>query len=99
MSSDNGQKEHEAQLEKWRKQIDSIDDRLLESLNQYLRERFAVVKKIGVYKRENKLNVRAEDRRQEVIKRWQRGLGSRLLDADIKIIAEIIIEESERLER
>lgn len=57
-------------LEDWRKEIDAIDRKIINSLA----ERIEIVKKIGKYKKENKIS--ALDK-----KRWQEILQSNLNEA------------------
>ncbi len=59
-------------LENWRKQIDALDEELLQILSQ----RISIVKRIGAYKKKNKIPPLDE-------KRWKEVLDSQLSRAKI----------------
>lgn len=50
-------------LEDWRKQIDALDEELL----QILSKRIDIVRKVGLYKKENQMPPLDEERWQEVL--------------------------------
>lgn len=58
-------------LEDWRKQIDILDEKII----TLLAKRMNVVKKIGEYKREQKISVLDTNR-------WEKVIASRLIEAE-----------------
>ncbi len=58
-------------LERWRKQIDTIDEKILTSLSQ----RVDIIQKIGKFKKENKISTLDK-------KRWEDILNSKLKKAE-----------------
>ncbi|EKE27995.1 MAG: 3-deoxy-7-phosphoheptulonate synthase [uncultured bacterium (gcode 4)] len=67
-------------LTEWRKQIDNIDEEII----KLLWERFSIVEKIWIYKKENNIEIIQIDRWQQVladrIKLWaENGLSSELI--------------------
>jgi chorismate mutase-like protein len=81
-------------LAKYRRQIDSLDDRLLKLLN----ERAEVVKKVGLIKEKHHLPIRVAKREEEVIKRLQDQNPGPLPSAAIRHLWERIIEEMRAVE-
>ena len=82
-------------LSDWRRQIDEIDRKLVELLNQ--RSRCAL--EIGKLKQEEKLPLYQPDRERDVLKNAERANSGPLTDAAIRRLFERIIDEARSVER
>jgi chorismate mutase len=83
------------ELERWRKQIDGIDEQLLKLLNQ--RSQCAV--EIGHFKRKVNLPAYQPERELEVLRHVVESNPGPLDDAAIRRLFERIIDEARSLER
>ena len=54
------------ELEKFRKEIDEVDDAILENLSK----RMDIIERLYEYKRKNNLSIVSEDRKNKMEKRW-----------------------------
>jgi len=82
-------------LEKWRTQIDDIDAKLIEMLN----ERASCSRKIGKFKLEQNLPVFHPDREKEIFDRICKSNPGPLPDNSLLTIFRCIIEESRKLQQ
>jgi chorismate mutase len=82
-------------LSDWRRQIDEIDRKLVELLNQ--RSKCAL--EIGKLKQAEKLPLYQPEREREVLKNAERSNGGPLTDAAIRRLFERIIDEARSAER
>ncbi len=83
-------------LESYRKQIDAIDEELL----TLLKKRLHIAEKIGMYKKENNIDVLDKSREHEIIEKLsnkakEHGLPESLL----KEIWRLLFEEAYRVEK
>ncbi len=81
------------QMQKYREEINNIDSNLI----KLLEKRFKIVKKIGVYKKKNKLPIQDLKREKEIIEKKKKE--SRLSGKFIQEIFSLIFLESKRLQR
>lgn len=81
------------QMQKHREEINKIDS----SIIKLLEKRFKIVKKIGVYKKKNKLPIQDLKREKEIIEKKKKE--SRLSGKFIWEIFSLIFLESKRLQR
>ena len=82
-------------LADWRRQIDEIDRKLVELLNQ--RSRCAL--EVGKLKQSEKLPLYQPDREQEVLRNAESANSGPLTDAAIRRLFERIIDEARSIER
>ena len=82
-------------LSDWRRQIDEIDRKLVELLNQ--RSRCAL--EIGKLKQAENLPLYQPDREQEVLQKAEAANSGPLTDAAIRRLFERIIDEARSIER
>lgn len=86
----------EISIEVLRKQIDGIDDKIL----QLLSERFALCDAIGLYKKQNQLSVVQNERFAEVLRSWKKqGSQYGLSEELIEKLLQLIHEESINIQR
>lgn len=86
----------EKQLEEWRKEIDKLDQELIELLEK----RFELSKKIGEFKHTNKLPIIDEKRYQELLDNVTSYGKTHRIDTEfIKIIFSIIHDQSIKLQK
>lgn len=84
-------------LEKWRKQIDTIDEKILTSLAQ----RVEIIQKIGKFKKENKISALDRERWQDLLqsnlKKGQAlGLSKKFIKDLLSLIHKYSIELQKR---
>ena len=82
-------------IDDWRKEIDDIDEKLVELLNR--RSRCAI--EIGRIKRERRLPIYSPEREAEVLSLVVRHNGGPLEQDAIRRLFERIIDEARRIER
>lgn len=80
-------------LEKYRKEIDAIDKKLL----QLFEKRFNVSKKVGEYKKKNKMKIFDKKREKEIIEK--RTNETKLSSLFVKKLYKLIFKESKRLQK
>lgn len=84
------------ELENWRKQIDAIDKKIIDSLA----ERIEIVKKIGKYKKEKKISALDKKRWQEILKyNLNKAQGLGLPKKFIKDLLNLIHKQSLRFQK
>jgi len=76
------------EISDWRKQIDEIDPKLVELLNQ----RATAAREIGRIKRNLDMPIREVDRERQVLRNISRANRGPLADTDLHLIFERIIE-------
>lgn len=81
-------------IEDWRRQIDEIDEQLIELLTR----RAACSIEIGKLKHQMKLDIAAPDREQQVIERAVERSRGRLDEQTVRRLFSAILEESRRLQ-
>ena len=69
-------------LENWRKQIDALDEELL----QILSKRIDIVRKVGIYKKKNQIPPLDEAR-------WQEVLNSKLALGELLKLPKMLVEK------
>lgn len=82
----------EKQILKWRKEINYIDNEIF----SLLKKRFQISRKIGNYKKKNKLKIRDIKRENGLIKKAVKK--SKLSKNFIRILYKIIFNESRRIQ-
>lgn len=84
------------ELENWRKQIDAIDKKIIDSLA----ERIEIVKKIGKYKKEKKISALDKKRWQEILKyNLSKAQGLGLPKKFIKDLLNLIHKQSLKIQK
>lgn len=88
-SKNQGIKEH-------RKQIDEIDNQILE----LLKERFEISKKIGKYKKQNNLPIRNKKREKQLLEKNKNKAKDFNLKPDfVKKLFRLVLKESRRIQK
>ena len=82
------------QLNALRDQINAIDEKLV----QLLEQRFAIVKEVGVVKQAAKLPIRDEKREQAGLNRLKAKVDDKGLQPVIQAIFQTIMDEAKKLE-
>ncbi len=80
-------------IKKLRYRIDSIDKKLI----KLLEKRFELSKKVGKYKKENKMKVQDKEREKEILD--SRLKMTKMNDKFVKGVFELIMKESRRLQK
>ena len=75
-------------MDKFRKQIDEIDSKVMELLNQ----RYEITKKIGEFKRDNNIDVNNSDREKEILNKADQYL----YGEDIKKVYHILFSSNKK---
>ena len=82
-------------IEDWRRNIDDIDEKLVELLN----ERFRCAVEIGRIKHDLKMAVQDPEREREVIRKICQHNQGPLDDQALQRLFELVFDESRRIER